>query len=96
MERVLFDYTNNVIRSEWAGREKSIGRELPANLGFQFAVVGDEDVTNRVNVILQATRDVIQPQVREQIEKYNYLGPILHGLCVRRARVSPIRRAILK
>ena len=48
MERVLFDYTNNVIRSEWAGNDKSIGRELPANLGFQFAVVGDEDVTNRV------------------------------------------------
>lgn len=80
MERVLFDYTNNVIRSEWAGREKSIGRELPANLGFQFAVVGDEDVTNRVNAILQATRDAIQPQVREQIEKYNYLGPTLQWL----------------
>lgn len=41
MERVLFDYTNNVIRSEWAGRNKSIGRELPANLGFQFAAVGE-------------------------------------------------------
>ena len=80
MERVLFDYTNNVIRSEWAGKDKSIGRELPANLGFQFAVVGDEDVTNRVNAILRATRDAIPPQVREQIEKCNYLGPTLQWL----------------
>lgn len=80
MERVLFDYTNNVIRSEWAGKDKSIGRELPANLGFQFAVVGDEDVTNRVNAILRATRDAIQPRVREQIEKYKYLGPTLQWL----------------
>ena len=80
MERVLFDYTNNVIRSEWAGKDKSIGRELPANLGFQFAVVGDEDVTNRVNAILRTTRDAMQPQVREQIEKYNYLGPTLQWL----------------
>ena len=80
MERVLFDYTNNVIRSEWAGKDKSIGRELPANLGFQFAVVGDEDVTNRVNAILRATRDAIQPQVLEQLEKYKYLGPALQWL----------------
>ena len=80
MERVLFDYTNNVIRSEWAGKDKSIGRELPANLGFQFAVVGDEDVTNRVNAILRATRDAIQPRVRERIEKYKYLGPTLQWL----------------
>ena len=80
MEMVLFDYTNNVIRSEWAGKDKSIGRELPANLGFQFAVVGDEDVTNRVNAILRATRDAIQPQVLEQIEKYKYLGPTLQWL----------------
>ena len=80
MERVLFDYTNNVIRSEWAGKDKSIGRELPANLGFQFAVVGDEDVTNRVNAILRATRDAIQPQVREEIEKYNNLCPTLQWL----------------
>ena len=80
MERVLFDYTNNVIRSEWAGKDKSIGRELPANLGFQFAVVGDEDVTNRVNAILQATRDAIQPQVREDVEKYNNLCSVLQWL----------------
>ena len=80
MERVLFDYTNNVIRSEWAGTDKSIGKELPANLGFQFAVVGDEDVTNRVNAILRATRDAMQPRVREEIEKHNYLGPTLQWL----------------
>lgn len=80
LERVLFDYTNNVIRSEWAGEDKTIGKELPANLGFQFAVVGDEDVTNRVNAILRATRDAIQPQVREQVEKYKYLGPMLQWL----------------
>lgn len=80
MERVLFDYTNNVIRSEWAGNDKSIGKELPANLGFQFAVVGDEDVTNRVNAILQATRNAIQPQVRDEIEKCHYLGPTLQWL----------------
>ena len=80
MERVLFAYTNNIIRSEWAGKDKSIGRELPANLGFQFAVVGDEDVTNRVNAILRATREAIQPQVREEIEKYNNLCPTLQWL----------------
>ena len=80
MKRVLFDYTNNVIRSEWAGNDKSIGKELPANLGFQFAVVGDEDVTNRVNAILQATRNAIQPQVRDEIEKCHYLGPTLQWL----------------
>ena len=80
MVRMLFDYTNNVIRSEWAGKDKSIGREFPANLGFQFAVVGDEDVTNRVNATLRATRDAIQPQVREEIEKYCYLGPTLQWL----------------
>lgn len=80
MERVLFDYTNNVIRSEWAGKSKSIGRELPVNLGFQFAVVGDEDVTNRVNAILRATRDAMQPNVRDEIEKNNYLCPTLQWL----------------
>ena len=80
MERVLWDYTNNVIRSEWAGKDKSIGKELPANLGFQFAVVGDEDVTNRVNAILRATRDAMQPRVREEVEKYHYLGPTLQWL----------------
>lgn len=80
MERVLFDYTNNVIRSEWAGKDKSIGRELPANLGFQFAVVGDEDVTNRVNAVLRATKDAMQPNVREEIEKNNYLCPTLQWL----------------
>lgn len=80
MERVLWDYTNNVIRSEWAGKDKSIGKELPSNLGFQFAVVGDEDVTNRVNAILRATRDAMQPRVREEVEKYHYLGPTLQWL----------------
>ena len=80
MERVLFDYTNNVIRSEWAGKDISIGKELPANLGFQFAVVGDENVTNRVNAILQATRGSIPSETLKQIEAHNCLGPTLQWL----------------
>lgn len=80
MARLLCDYTNNVIRSEWAGEDATIEEHLPVNIGFGFVVIGDEDVTNRVNAILRSTRESIPPAILSEIEKHHYLCPVLQWL----------------
>ena len=79
-EEAIGAYTSNVIRCEWAGEDPKIARLMPANLGFQFAVIGDCDVTNRVQKILNEVADSINPELRQTLEKRGLLNPTLQWL----------------
>lgn len=73
-------YTSNVIRCEWAGEDSKIANLMPANLGFQFAVIGDSDVTNRVQRILNEVVDSFKPEVRQRLEKYGMINSTLQWI----------------
>lgn len=77
---VLCAYTSNVIRCEWAGEDPKVSRLMPANLTFQFAVVGDSGVTNRVQKMLNEVADAFKPEVRRDIERYGLLNSTLQWL----------------
>ena len=79
-EEAMCAYTSNVIRCEWAGENPKIAGLMPANLGFQFAVIGDSDVTNRVQKILNEVADSFKPELRENLEKHGLLNPTLQWL----------------
>lgn len=79
-EESMCAYTSNVIRCEWAGENPKIAGLMPANLGFQFAVIGDSDVTNRVQKILNEVADSFKPELRENLEKHGLLNPTLQWL----------------
>lgn len=80
MEEATVAYTSNVIRCEWAGKDPRVSSLMPANLPCQFAVVGDDDVTNRVQKILNDTADAINPAFRAELEQYGLLVPTLQWL----------------
>ncbi len=69
-EEAMCAYTSNVIKCEWAGEDPKIARQMPANLGFQFAVIGDSDVTNRVQKILNDVADSLNPELRKNLENW--------------------------
>ena len=73
-------YTSNVVRCEWAGSDVCVTNLMPANLGFQFAVIGDSDVTNRVQGILQKTVNAINPDLRVELERFGLLNSTLQWL----------------
>ena len=79
-EVAMCAYTSNVIRCEWAGEEPRIANLMPANLGFQFAVIGDSDVTNRVQRILNEVADSLKPELRQNLEKLGILNSTLQWL----------------
>ena len=79
-EEAMCAYTSNVIRCEWAGEDPKIAGLMPANLGFQFAVIGDSDVTNRIQKILNEVADSFKPELRENLEKHGLLNPTLQWL----------------
>ena len=80
-------YTSNVIRCEWAGEDRRIADLMPANLSFQFAVIGDGDVTNRVRKILEETASELPETTREELERCGHLVPALQWI-VRFSRPS--------
>ena len=79
-EEAMCAYTSNVIRCEWAGENPNVAKLMPANLAFQFAFVGDSDVTNRVQKVLREVADAINPTVRVQLEKYGLLNSTLQWI----------------
>ena len=86
-EEAMCAYTSNVVRCYWAGEDPKIAGLMPANLAFQFAVVGDCDVTNRVQSVLEEVADSLKPEVRKELERHGLLGPALQWI-VRWARPS--------
>ncbi len=79
-EAALKDYSSNVIKCEWAGPDARVASLLPANLVFQFAVIGDSDVTNRVQKILAQTADAINPSLRKELEQFGLLNSTLQWI----------------
>ena len=79
-EETMVAYTSNVIRCEWAGENPRVSALMPANLACQFAVVGDADVTNRVQKILNDTASAINPALRAELEQQGLLVPTLQWL----------------
>ncbi len=79
-EEAMCAYTSNVIRCEWAGANLNVAELMPANLAFQFAVVGDSDVTNRIQRVLREVADAINPAVRSKLEKYGLLNSTLQWM----------------
>ncbi len=88
---VLQAYTSNVIRCEWAGPDDRVRSMIPANLGFQFAVSGKADVTNRVQAMLEATAAAIDPKLRAELEHFGLLNPTLQWI-VRSSRPGMSKR----
>ena len=87
VQELVQAYTSNVIRCEWAGEDKRIADWMPANLSFQFAVIGDSDVTNRVQKILNQTVGALPTKTRSELERYGLLVPALQWM-VRMSRPS--------
>ena len=79
-EEAVCAYTSNEIRCEWAGEDPRVASLMPANLGFQFAVVGDSDVTNRVQRVLTEVADSFNPELRQNLEKNGLLNSTLQWL----------------
>lgn len=79
-EEALRAYTSNEIRCEWAGEDPKVANLMPANLGFQFAVIGDSEVTNRVQRILNEVADSFNPELRKNLEKHGLLNSTLQWL----------------
>lgn len=74
---LLNAYRTNEIRVEWAGQNPKVAELMPANLVYQFAVIGDGDVTNRVRRVLQNTLSAMTPDFRAEIEKRGLVCPTL-------------------
>ena len=88
---LLNAYRTNEIRVEWAGQNPKVAELMPANLVYQFAVVGDGDVTNRVRRVLQNTLSAMAPDFRAEIEKRGLVCPTLQWILRwTRARVKKI------
>ena len=90
-EEAICAYTSNVVRCYWAGEDPKIAGLMPANISFQFAVVGDSDVTNRVQKVLEEVAGSLKPEVRKELEQHGLLVPALQWI-VRWGRPS-IRKA---
>ena len=89
-EEAICAYTSNVVRCYWAGEDPKISGLMPANLSFQFAIVGDSDVTNRVQKVLEEVADSFKPDVRKGLEQHGLLVPALQWI-VRWARPTVVK-----
>ena len=79
-ENALCVYTSNVVRCEWAGADARISILMPANLAFQFAVIGDSDVTNRVQKVLEDVVEAMLPETRDELVRRGMLAPTLQWM----------------
>ncbi len=73
-------YTSGVVRCEWAGENPRVAALMPANVAFNFAVVGDSNAASRVTKILSETADAIDPALRGNLERLGLLNPTLQWL----------------
>ena len=86
-------YTSNVVRCEWAGENPRVAALMPANVAFNFAVIGDSNSASRVTKILSETTDAIDPTLRGNLERLGLLNPTLQWL-VRSCRPGITNAAI--
>ena len=79
-ERANLAYTSNVVRCEWAGENPRAAALMPANVAFNFAVVGDSNSASRVAKTLEETAEAIDPALRKSLEQHGLLNPTLQWL----------------
>jgi hypothetical protein len=79
-ERANLAYTSNVVRCEWAGENPRVAALMPANVAFNFAVVGDSNSASRVAKTLEETAEAIDPALRKSLEQHGLLNSTLQWL----------------
>ena len=79
-ERAYVAYTSNVLRCEWAGEDVRVSSLMPANVAFNFAVVGDSNSASRVAKTLEETAAAIDPELRGTLEQFGLLNSTLQWL----------------
>ena len=79
-ERANLAYTSNVVRCEWAGEDPRVAALMPANVAFNFAVVGDSNSASRVAKTLEETAEAIDPALRKSLEQHGLLNSTLQWL----------------
>ena len=80
VERAYVAYTSNVLRCEWAGEDPRVASLMPANVAFNFAVVGDSNSASRVAKTLEETAAAIDPALRGNLEQFGLLNSTLQWL----------------
>ncbi len=80
VERAHIAYTSNVVRCEWAGEDPRVASLMPANVAFNFAVIGDSNSASRVTKTLEETAAAIDPELRKTLERLGLLNPTLQWL----------------
>ena len=79
-DRAYVAYTSNVVRCEWAGGDMRVASLMPANVAFNFAVIGDSNSASRVTRTLEETAAAIDPELRKTLEQYGLLNSTLQWL----------------
>ena len=79
-ERAHVAYTSNVVRCEWAGENPRIAPLMPANVAFNFSVIGDSNSASRVTKTLEETAEAIDPALRKTLEQHGLLDSTLQWL----------------
>ena len=79
-ERAYVAYTSNVVHCEWAGEDPRVSSFMPANVAFNFAVVGDSNSASRVTKTLEETAAAIDPKLRGTLEQFGLLNSTLQWL----------------
>jgi hypothetical protein len=79
-DRAHIAYTSNVVRCEWAGENPRVASLMPANVAFNFAVIGDPNSASRVTKTLEETAAAIDPALRKTLEQYGLLNSTLQWL----------------
>ena len=80
VERAYVAYTSNVLRCEWAGEDPRVASLMPANVAFNFAVIGDSNSASRVAKTLEETAAAIDPPLRKNLEQFGLLNSTLQWL----------------
>ena len=76
-ERAYVAYTSNVVCCEWVGEDPRVAPLMPANVAFNFAVVGDSNSASRVAKTLEETAAAIDPALRGNLEQFGLLNSTL-------------------
>ena len=79
-ERANLAYTSNVVRCEWAGENPRVAALMPANVAFNFAVVGDSNSASRVAKTLEETAEAIDPALRKSLEQHGLVRSCRPGV----------------
>ena len=79
-ERAHVAYTSNVVRCEWAGEDSRVVSLMPANVAFNFAVIGDSNSASRVAKTLEEAAAAIDPELRKALELHGLLNSTLQWL----------------